>query len=108
MKPFHISRRNLLRQATVAAGGTMTDWGAHHHDIALWGAGYERSGPVSIEGKRLIEPIAGGYDAPSQYEVHYEYPNGGISQNGVGHLFVVHRSLPVCCAKPAESVSSQR
>ncbi len=58
------------------SGGTLTDWGAHHHDIALWGADCERSGPVSIEGRRLIEPIAGGYDAPSQYEVHYEYASG--------------------------------
>ncbi|MEO8427579.1 MAG: Gfo/Idh/MocA family oxidoreductase [Verrucomicrobiota bacterium] len=67
------------------SGGTMTDWGAHHHDIALWGAGYERSGPVSIEGKRLIEPIKGGYDAPSQYEVHYEYPNG-VTQTTISTL----------------------
>jgi len=58
------------------SGGTMTDWGAHHLDIALWGAGHERSGPVSIEGRRLIEPIAGGYDAPSQYEVHFTYADG--------------------------------
>lgn len=67
------------------SGGTMTDWGAHHHDIALWGAGHERSGPVSIEGKRLVEPIAGGYDAPSQYEVHYEYPDG-VTQTTVSTL----------------------
>ena len=67
------------------SGGTMTDWGAHHHDIALWGADCERSGPVSIEGRRLIAPIAGGYDAPSQYEVHYEYPNG-VTQTTVSTL----------------------
>lgn len=67
------------------SGGTMTDWGAHHHDIALWGAGYARSGPVSIEGKRLIETIVGGYDAPSQYEVHYEYPNG-VTQTTISTL----------------------
>ncbi len=67
------------------SGGTLTDWGAHHHDIALWGAGYERSGPVSIEGRRLIEPVAGGYDAPSQYEVHYEYPDG-VTQTTISTL----------------------
>ena len=58
------------------SGGTMTDWGAHHHDIALWGMGHDRSGPISIEGKRLIEEIPGGYDAPSQYRIEYTYANG--------------------------------
>jgi hypothetical protein len=54
----------------------MTDWGAHHNDIALWGMGFERSGPVTIEGRRLVEPIAGGYTAPSEYQVDYTYQNG--------------------------------
>lgn len=58
------------------SGGTMTDWGAHHNDIALWGLGLERSGPVEIEGRELVQPIAGGFTAPSEYEVHYKYANG--------------------------------
>ena len=58
------------------SGGTMKDWGAHHHDIALWGMGLDRTGPVAIEGKRLIEEIPGGYDAPSQYRIAYTYANG--------------------------------
>jgi predicted dehydrogenase len=58
------------------SAGTLTDWGAHHNDIALWGIGLERSGPVSIEGKRLIEPVPGGFTTPSQYRVEYTYVNG--------------------------------
>ena len=58
------------------SGGTMTDWGAHHNDIALWGIGLERSGPVSIEGRPLTDMIAGGYTAAQQYEVNYTYANG--------------------------------
>lgn len=58
------------------SGGTMTDWGAHHLDIGLWGSGYERSGPVSIEAKPLVEMIPGGFTAYSEYEVKYVYANG--------------------------------
>ena len=58
------------------SGGTMTDWGAHHNDIALWGIGLERSGPVAVEAKPLIEMVPGGYTAASEYEVHYTYANG--------------------------------
>jgi len=58
------------------SGGTMTDWGAHHNDIALWGLGLERSGPVTIQGRPLIEMIPGGFTASAEYRVEYSYANG--------------------------------
>jgi len=58
------------------SGGTITDWGAHHNDIAQWANGTERSGPVTVEGKVLQEPIQGGYTTPPQYRVEYTYANG--------------------------------
>lgn len=58
------------------SGGTLTDWGAHHNDIALWGSGFERTGPVSVEGKSLSEPIPGGYSAIADYKIEYTYPDG--------------------------------
>src|SRR5690606_13871990 len=58
------------------SGGTMTDWGDHHNDIALWGLGKDRSGPISAQGRPLVEPVPGGYTAPSQYEVKFVYDDG--------------------------------
>jgi predicted dehydrogenase len=58
------------------SGGTLTDWGAHHNDIALWALGLERSGPVTVQGRALIQPIPGGFTAASQYRVEYTYANG--------------------------------
>jgi predicted dehydrogenase len=60
------------------SGGTMTDWGAHHNDIVLWGLGLDRSGPARIQGRPRVEMIPGGYTAASEYEVQYTYPNGVV------------------------------
>ena len=32
------------------SGGPVTDWGAHHNDIARWAIGLD--GPTGIEGQR--------------------------------------------------------
>lgn len=56
------------------AGGTTTDWGAHHNDIAFWATGAK--GPVSVEGKVVVQPVPGGYTTFSEYEVLFTYANG--------------------------------
>ncbi len=60
------------------SGGTMTDWGAHHNDIALWalGLGEDVNGPVTVEGQALTDTVPGGYSAFSEYEVSFSYANG--------------------------------
>ena len=59
------------------SGGQMTDWGAHHNDIAQWGNGTdEDSGPVEVDGKGLVEMIPGGYDAMAKYRIDCKYANG--------------------------------
>jgi predicted dehydrogenase len=58
------------------SSGTMSDWGAHHNDIALWGMGLDRSGPVRVEGGPLTQMIPGGFTAYSEYHVKFTYANG--------------------------------
>ncbi|MDQ8203502.1 Gfo/Idh/MocA family oxidoreductase [Pelagicoccus sp. SDUM812003] len=56
------------------SGGTMTDWGAHHNDIAYWAIGLVA--PNKVSSKRLSEPVPGGYNAYGDYVVNYTYANG--------------------------------
>ncbi len=57
------------------SGGKMTDWGAHHNDIAQWGLGMDGSGPVWIEGTGVF-PTEGLYDVATSFEITYEYATG--------------------------------
>jgi predicted dehydrogenase len=44
------------------SGGKMTDWGAHHVDIAHWALGADDTSPVSFEGKAEFPvPFSNGY-----------------------------------------------
>jgi len=56
------------------SGGGMTDWGAHHFDIAQWGLGMDESGPVEI-----IPPEGGGGKG-----VRFVYANGVVVTHGKG------------------------
>jgi len=54
------------RMVRDSSGGMMTDWGAHHFDIAQWGMGMDNSGPVEVippnksDNKRLTYRYANG------------------------------------------------
>ena len=57
------------------SGGQLTDWAGHHIDIAHWGLGYDRTGPISVEGKGVY-PREGIYDVPVEYDFTCEYKTG--------------------------------
>jgi len=57
------------------SGGQLTDWAGHHIDIAHWGLGLDRTGPVEIEG-RGVYPSEGLYDVPIAYKLRCKYANG--------------------------------
>lgn len=44
------------------SGGKLTDWGAHHIDIAQWGLGVEHTGPIEIEGTGDFPNIPENFD----------------------------------------------
>lgn len=56
------------------SGGQMTNWGAHHLDIAQWGLGMDESGPVSAEGQARYDKGV-QYEVPDWSEVTYKYPD---------------------------------
>ena len=44
------------------SGVSVTDWGAHHNDIARWGL--SQDGPLDVEAEVVTGPIPGGYNTP--------------------------------------------
>lgn len=92
------------------SGGQMTDWGAHHLDIAQWAID---SLPVEISGTAVYPDVADGFNVAVDYGVTYRYANGvtmtvsDTGRNGImftgtqGRLFVNRGSLQ---GKPVEDL----
>ena len=64
-RPFHPGVLGWMAWRDYS-GGEMTNWGAHHFDVAQWGSGFEDSGPVEI-----YPP-----DGKDIKVLTYKYPNG--------------------------------
>jgi predicted dehydrogenase len=95
------------------SGGKMTDWGAHHVDIAQWAIGMENSGPTGVEGTaKHPVPFKDGwptvdnrYNAATEFNVKANFPNGvemtirSDTENGItiegtkGTIFVSRGAL---------------
>ena len=74
------------------SGGKMTDWGAHHNDIAQWALNMDHSGPIAVTGTGT-PPATGhaSYNCHPDFEITYIYGNG---PNGGEGTRLVCRSRP--------------
>lgn len=68
---------NMFRWWWDYAGGPVTDWGAHHNDIARWAIGQD--GPIDVEARATVGPIPGGYTTCKEFEATLTYA-GDIRQ----------------------------
>ena len=75
-------------------GGGVTDWGAHHFDIAHWGLGFDESGPVEI--LPPAEPDA-THGARVRYatgvEIRHVSGNGVTFHGDRGRIYVNRREF---------------
>jgi predicted dehydrogenase len=91
------------------SGGKLTDWGAHHVDIATWGMDKTETGPVSIDPLMIEHPVefkdgnpverdkyntATAFDIRAVYEggieltIRHDSDNGILFEGTQGRLFV--------------------
>ena len=94
------------------SGGQMTDWGAHHIDIAQWAI---NSLPVEISGKARFPDVVDGYTVPIDFDSTIRYENGVVltvsdtGRNGIlftgteGRLFVNRGSIT---GKPIDDLAT--
>jgi len=54
-------------------GGVLMDWIGHHNDIAHWGLGLDRSGPLSVEAIGWTYPDTNVYNTPHHYQIRCQY-----------------------------------
>lgn len=106
------------------SGGKLTDWGAHHVDIATWGMGKTNTGPVSIEPVMAKHPVEfkdgypiddSQYNTATQFlikvmyadglelEIRHDQGNGILFEGSEGRMFVNRGKLT---GKPVEDLKS--
>ncbi len=74
-KPKSYDRPGWMRHLFYC-DGIITNWGAHLNDIAQWGNGTDRTGPVEVEGHGTYPPADSFWNVLLDFEVQYRYANG--------------------------------
>lgn len=90
--PYCEERRKIFRWFLEYSGGKMTDWGAHHIDIAQWALGMDHTGPTEVSGTGKFPDQIPDYDpvkflngeielpnafnAPTQFDIDLKFANG--------------------------------
>jgi myo-inositol 2-dehydrogenase/D-chiro-inositol 1-dehydrogenase len=92
---FAVDRRRDFRWWFEYSGGKMTDWGAHHIDIAQWALGFDKTGPVKVSGTGKFPPIVpekfdwdsyldgkitlpNAYNTATEFSIDLEFANGAV------------------------------
>ena len=94
------------------SGGQMTDWGAHHLDIAQWAIG---AVPEYVEGRASYPAVRDGFNVPVDFQATYRYPQGVVmtvsdeGRNGImltgsrGRIFVNRGTIE---GKPVDELAT--
>ena len=106
------------------SGGKLTDWGAHHVDIATWGMGKTDTGPVSLNPVMVKHPVelkdgypvdSARYNTATEFHItavfadgmeltlRHDTDNGILFEGTAGRIFVNRGRLS---GKPVDDLKS--
>lgn len=121
--PLYSNCHYSFRNWHEYSGGKLTDWGAHHVDIACWALGATATGPskvtpldykLPVEYKNGHPTVSDQYNAATQFTIRAEMPNNveliitSEGDNGIlfegtnGRIFVNRGKL---AGKPVEDLA---
>jgi predicted dehydrogenase len=60
------------------SGGQLTDWAGHHIDIAHWGLGLDRTGPIEVSGEGVYPSSGELYNVPMEFDFNCKYKSGVV------------------------------
>ncbi len=121
--PLYSNCHYAFRNWHEYSGGKLTDWGAHHVDIACWALGATATGPskvtpleftLPVEYKDGYPVVADRYNAATRFKIQVDMPNNvemiitsegdnGILFEGTNGRFFVNRGK--ITGKPVEDLA---